>query len=113
LRTQSTIEKTYKIELNNRKLGKKNDEPSVTIDQNVLRVQGLSVNELAVEVYTLSGARLTQFKSLSEHVALDSLMSPHAQGVYLYIVKVLDKNGNAWKSELKKLVWMSKVKNKN
>ena len=106
LRTQSTIEKTYKIELNNRKLGKKNDEPAVVIDQNILTVQGLSVTEMSVEVYTLGGARLAQLKSLSEQVALESLMVAKSKGVYFYIVKVMDRNGQSWKSELKKLVWM-------
>jgi hypothetical protein len=108
LRAQSTIEKTHKIELNNRKVGKgkKSLEPWVVIEQGTLSVQGSNVRELTIEVYALSGARVAQVQRTTDRVALDVLMGEdRAEGVYLYLVNVTDQAGRSWKSELKKLVW--------
>ncbi|MBI1742979.1 VWA domain-containing protein [Candidatus Acetothermia bacterium] len=108
LKAQDSIGQTFKIELNTRTAGhRKSSEPWIVIEQGTMMIQGASVSDLTVEVYALNGVRLAQSHTLSDRLALETLVGRgRADGVYLYIVKITDKDGRSWKSELRKLVWM-------
>ncbi|MBI1742982.1 VWA domain-containing protein [Candidatus Acetothermia bacterium] len=95
----------FKIELNNRTVNNR-AELSIGIEQSTLKVQGVPVRQLIVEIYTLGGRRIVQSHSSNDRVELETLMGPtRPNGVYLYVVKITDDDGRSWQSKLNKLIW--------
>jgi hypothetical protein len=106
LQALQDIEEAFKIEQNSRLLHELHNL-SVGIDDNALWVQGVSVSELTIELYALDGTAIARLQSKTNPIKLDQLMGPkRANGVYLYIARVTDKDGQNWQSKLKKIVWV-------
>jgi len=71
------------------------------------RVEGLGIAGIKVEVFNLAGMKVSEEEASSNTLkfyALDDKGRPLANGVYLYVVTVRGFNGEAIRSEIRKLV---------
>jgi len=108
LQALEDIEDAFKIEQNSRLLQELHDL-SVGIEQGTFWVRGMTVQKLTVELYTLNGTRVAQVHSQSNSLVLKTLMGPtRSNGVYLYIVRATDVDGQRWQSSLKKIIWINR-----